>query len=100
MVNFFTETEEGVVLNVKAQPRSSRGAVSGLIGDKLKVNIRCAPVDGKANRELIECLADAFGVAKSKVEFVSGESSKTKRILVRGATAADALAVAGKGSVK
>jgi len=55
----------------------------------VKVRIRCAPVDGKANKELIETLADAFDVSKSAVEFKSGETSKTKRILVRGITAAD-----------
>jgi len=88
-MNFYTETADGIILNVKAQPRSSRAGIDGLIGDAVKVRIRCAPVDGKANKELIETLADAFDVSKSAVEFKSGETSKTKRILVRGITAAD-----------
>ena len=83
---YYTETSEGVILNVKAQPRSSRAGIDGLLGDAVKVRIRCAPVDGKANKELIETLADAFGVAKSAVSFVSGETSKTKRVLLRGVT--------------
>lgn len=86
---FYTETADGVILNVKAQPRSSRAGIDGLLGDAVKVRIRCAPVDGKANRELIETLADCFGISKSAVEFKSGETSKTKRILLRGVTAAD-----------
>ena len=73
-----------MVLNVRAQPRSSRSGIDGLIGDAVKVRIRCAPVDGKANKELIETLADAFGLPKSAVVFKSGETSKTKRILLRG----------------
>ena len=81
---FFTETAEGVILNVKAQPRSSKAGVDGLVGDAVKVRIRSAPVDGKANKELIETLADAFGLAKSSVVFKSGETSKTKRILLKG----------------
>ena len=56
----------------------------------MKVRIRCAPVDGKANKELVETLAEAFGLAKSAVVFKSGETSKTKRILLRGLTAAQA----------
>jgi hypothetical protein len=80
----YVETPEGIVLNVRAQPRSSRAGVDGLIGDALKVRIRCAPVDGKANKELVETLADAFGLPKSSVVFKSGETSKTKRILLRG----------------
>ena len=86
--SFLTETPEGVILNVRAQPRSSRAGLDGPLGDALKVRIRCAPVDGKANKELIETLADAFGLAKSSVVFKSGETSKTKRILLRGLTAA------------
>ena len=84
---YYVETPEGVILNVKAQPRSSRAGIDGLLGDAVKVRIRCAPVDGKANKELIETLANAFGLAKSAVTFKSGETSKTKRILLRGVTA-------------
>ncbi|MBR3223598.1 MAG: YggU family protein [Kiritimatiellae bacterium] len=86
----FVETPEGVILNVRAQPRSSRAGIDGAIGDAVRVRIRCAPVDGKANKELVETLADAFGVPKSSVAFKSGETSKTKRILLRGVGAADA----------
>ena len=85
--SYMTETPEGVILNVRAQPRSSRSGIDGLLGDSVKVRIRCAPVDGKANKELVETLADAFGVAKSSVVFKSGETSKTKRILLRGLAA-------------
>ena len=77
-----------MVLNVRAQPRSSRSGIDGLLGDAVRVRIRCAPVDGKANKELIETLADAFDLPKSAVVFKSGETSKTKRILLRGIEAA------------
>ena len=86
---YFTETAEGVIVNVRAQPRSSRAGIDGLFGaDALKVRVRSAPVDGKANKELIEVLADAFGLPKSAVVFKGGETSKTKRLLLRGVTAA------------
>jgi uncharacterized protein len=83
----FVETAEGVVLNVRAQPRSSKAGLDGLLGDALKVRIRAAPVDGKANKELVETLADAFNLPKSRVSFKGGETSKTKRILLAGVTA-------------
>ena len=92
---YFSETPEGVVLNVRAQPRSSRSGIDGILGDAVKVRIRCAPVDGKANKELVETLADAFGVAKSSVVFKSGETSKTKRILLRGVMGERVRAVVG-----
>ena len=86
MGELLTETAEGVVVNVRAAPRSSRAGLDGTVGDSLKVRIRSAPVDGKANKELIEVLADAFDLPKSAVVFKGGETSKTKRLLLRGAT--------------
>ena len=93
MNSFFSETPEGVVLNVRAQPRSSRAGLDGIVGDALKVRIRSAPVDGKANKELVETLADAFGLPKSCVVIKGGETSKTKRVLLVGLTAAAVRAV-------
>ena len=90
---YYTETPEGTVLNVKAQPRSSKAGLDGLLGDAVKVRIRAAPVDGKANKELVETLADAFGLAKSAVSFKCGETSKTKRLLLRGVDAGRVRAV-------
>ena len=93
---YFTETPEGVILNVRAQPRSSKAGLDGLWGeDAVKVRIRSAPVDGKANKELIETLADAFDVPKSAVEFKGGETSKTKRLLIKGVSAATVKMVLG-----
>ena len=86
---YYNETTEGVVLNVRAQPRSSRSGVDGVVGDALKVRIRSAPVDGKANKELVETLADAFSLPKSRVSFAGGETSKNKRILLAGLGAAE-----------
>lgn len=83
-MDWCSETAEGVVLSVRAKPRSSRAGIDGFMGDALVVRIRCAPVDGKANKELVETLADEFGLSKSRVEFKSGETSKSKRILLKG----------------
>ena len=78
------DTPEGAIVNVKAVPRSSKAGLDGLLGDAVKVRVRSAPVDGKANKELVAVLADAFGLPKASVAFKSGETSKTKRLLLRG----------------
>ena len=88
-VGYLTETPEGVILNVRAQPRSSRSGLDGLLGEAVKVRIKCAPVDGKANKEMVETLADAFSLPKNRVNFVGGETSKNKRILLAGLGAAE-----------
>ena len=92
---YLTETPEGTILNVKAQPRSSKAGVDGFIGDAVKVRVRCAPVDGKANKELVETLAEAFDLPKGRVVFKSGETSKQKRILLSGVTADEVRKVVG-----
>ena len=74
------------MINVRAQPRSSRSGLDGVVGDALKVRVRAAPVDGKANREIVETLADVFGLPRRDVVFKGGETAKTKRILLRGMT--------------
>jgi uncharacterized protein (TIGR00251 family) len=94
-MSYLTETPEGTVLNVKAQPRSSKAGVDGLIGDAVKVRVKCAPVDGKANKELVETLAEAFGLPKARVVFKSGETSKQKRILLSGVSADEVRKVVG-----
>lgn len=84
MIVFAQQVPEGTILNVRVQPRSSRSGVDGVMGEALKVRLHSAPVDGKANQELIETLAEAFGLAKSSVRFKGGETSKTKRLLLSG----------------
>ena len=85
----YTESPEGVIVNVRAQPRSSRSGVDGVVANALKVRLRAAPVDGKANKELVETVADAFGLPKSRVKFKSGETSKTKRMVLCGVSGAE-----------
>lgn len=95
-MNCYVESPEGVILNVRAKPRSSKAGLEDVLDGAVRVRIRAAPVDGKANKELVETLADAFGVAKSRVVFKGGETSKTKRLLLAGVTSAQVAAVLGK----
>lgn len=92
---FYTSRADGVVVNVAARPRSSRAGIDSVAGGALKVRIRSAPVDGKANRELVETLSDAFDIPKKDVVFVQGETSKTKRILLKGVAESRLLEVCG-----
>ena len=82
--------EEGdgwVRFDVRVAPRSSRDAVLGEYDGALKIALRAPPVEGAANLALVEFLAKELGVAKRDVVLVRGESSRTKRIEVRGVDA-------------
>lgn len=91
------EGPAGVSLKVKVQPRASRNAIVGLIGDAVKVALTSPPVEGAANAACIEFFAGLFGVPKSRVSIVSGSKSRDKIILVQGLNKAAVQAVlAGK----
>ena len=92
------QTAEGAQFALRVQPRASRNAIAGLIstggsqtgasgGDAVKLAITAPPVDGKANEAVIAFLAELFGVAKSSITIVSGETGRNKVVAVRGRTA-------------
>jgi uncharacterized protein (TIGR00251 family) len=56
----------------------------------LLVRLHSAPVDGAANKELIEVIAEAFGVSRAAVTIVSGERSRRKKVHVAGLSVAEA----------
>lgn len=80
----FKRSKHGIALKVKVEPKSSRRGISGLIGDSLKVKVHAPPVGGAANEELIEILSKEFGIRKSAIQIVRGNSSKDKIIEISG----------------
>jgi uncharacterized protein (TIGR00251 family) len=72
-------------VSVKVIPKSGRSELK-MVGNSLKVWLKSAPADGKANDELLRTLADKFGVTKSSVEIISGFSSRNKIVDILGVT--------------
>ena len=89
MLPCLDETSEGVFLRLYVQPRSSRNQVVGLHDNALKIKLAAPPVDGAANKNCCEYLAKLFGVAKSAVTIVSGDTSRKKRVLIKDACLRD-----------
>ncbi len=73
---------DALVLTLHVQPGAARTEVAGTHGDAIKVRLAAPPVDGKANAELLQFLADAFGVPLRQVTFVRGEKSRRKVVRV------------------
>ena len=84
-----TSAYDGAILNVRVIPRANKSTIAGTRDDALLVRLQAPPVDGAANAELIQLLADVLGVSKRDIEIVSGEQSRGKRVKIRGRTAAD-----------
>lgn len=90
------ETDDSILFNIRVVPRASRSEIVGTIDGALKVRISAPPVDGAANAEVIKLFAKAFGVGRSAVTIVSGETSKTKRVRVDGGSATRLRELAGE----
>lgn len=71
-----------IIIKVKIVPGSSKNKIIGLYNDALKISIAAPPVEGKANKKCIAYLAKYFDVAKSKIEIISGQTSKNKLIKI------------------
>jgi hypothetical protein len=70
-------------IRVKVIPKSSKTELVGYLPDGTwKIKLAAAPEKGKANRALVEFLAEHLGVAKSRIHIMSGETSQLKRIRV------------------
>jgi len=82
-----TPHPQGVVLTIRAQPGARRSGIVGLSGGMLKVAVTEAPEKGKANAAIIDVLAEALGLRRGQIELLSGETSRLKRVLIRGADA-------------
>lgn len=69
-----------MLVSVKVKPNSKKPRIEEEAGGGLTVYLKSPPVEGKANVELIERLAERYGVPKSRVRVKSGLSSRNKLV--------------------
>ena len=81
------DTPAGASFAVKVHPRARKDAITGEVGDAIKLALTAPPVDGKANQACIEFLANLLKVPRSSVTIASGETSRRKVIRVAGLSA-------------
>jgi len=81
------ETSSGVTFAVKVQPRAKKNAITGELGDALKLALTAPPVEGRANAACIEFFANLLKVPRSSVTIASGETSRRKVIRIAGLSA-------------
>jgi uncharacterized protein (TIGR00251 family) len=84
------ESNGRVTFAVKVHPRGKKNAITGEVGDALKVSLTAPPIDGKDNEACIEFLAKLLKLPRSSVTIASGQSSRKKVIRVVGVSAEEA----------
>ena len=76
------QTDEGILANIKIIPNSSKNEIV-LEEEFVKVKITAQPIEGKANKALIEFLAKKFKIPKTSIEIVKGETNKEKTLFFK-----------------
>lgn len=76
-------------LIVRLTPKASADRIDGWEEDGqgrryLKVRVRAAPIEGRANVAMIELLAKALGLPKSRLRLAGGDTSRLKTIDIDG----------------
>ena len=89
---------DSLTLAVRVQPRASRSAWRGELDGALKIALAAPPVDGAANAELIDTLADALDIPRRQVALVTGSTGRTKCVHIDGLTEVAALQRLGVSS--
>jgi uncharacterized protein len=79
---WFEEREDKIFLNIRVIPRAARDGVQEVIGDALKIRLQAPPVEGQANAALIKFIAKQFGIPRSSIQIVSGETNRNKRLCI------------------
>lgn len=89
MADFFTPHEHGLFITVKARPGTTQRRPPRLVVVDdgrwaLEITVAAAAEDGKANKAVLESVADLLGVKKAAVQMKSGTASRLKIVLVAG----------------
>lgn len=71
-------------LAIKAIPNAPRNAVVGWLGDALKVKVHAPALEGRANDELCEFIAEALALPKRAVSVAMGDKSRQKILHIDG----------------
>jgi len=74
---------------VRVQLRAARNAITGTLGDALKVSLSAPPLDGRANEAVVDFFSEILSVPRAAVQVVAGERSRNKIIRIAGRTGAE-----------
>lgn len=73
-----------LMLHCHIQPGAKHNQLCGLYNERVKIQLKAAAVDGKANKALVDFLAQLFNTAKSKILIHKGLNQRSKTVLIEG----------------
>ena len=81
------DTAAGATFVVKVHPRAKKNAITGTVGDAIKLALTAPPIEGRANEACIEFFAKFLNVPRSSITIAAGQTSRRKVIRVAGLSA-------------
>lgn len=76
-------------LELKTIPNAPRNEIVGWLGEALKVKVHAPAVEGKANDELLDFLAEKLGVHRRSITLRRGDKSRQKLVQIDGLDATE-----------
>ena len=81
----------GIEVAVKGLPGSRKAGLRGVQEGAIRVGVTQVAEKGKANAAILETLAEALGIRRSRLTIVAGATSSQKRVLIEGLTVSELL---------
>ena len=86
MAPWYRYSNGNLILTLYIQPGAKSSEVIGLHGDALKIKLASPPIDGKANKALLQFIAAQFDIPLRQIKLIHGEKSRHKTVELLGCT--------------
>ncbi|MFY9790554.1 MAG: DUF167 domain-containing protein [Candidatus Sulfotelmatobacter sp.] len=90
------ESSGSVTFAVKIHPRARKNAITGELGNALKVSLTSPPLNGRANEACVDFFAKLLKVPRTSITIASGHTGRAKVIRVAGLSAEEVRDRVGK----
>lgn len=80
------EEKNGISLKITVVPNSAQTYIVGIIEGVVKIKLNSPPIEGKANKEVIEYFSKIINVPKTSIKILKGEKNKHKTLFIKGDT--------------
>lgn len=89
MFTWYEHTPEGIRLHIRVIPNAAKNEMVGVLNGRVKIKLHSPPMDGRANTELLNFLAEVLHIPKSRLMITKGKRGREKTVLVHGITERD-----------
>lgn len=80
---YLHDGKKGSALAIRVTPRASRNEIVEILSDgTVRIRLTAPPTEDKANKALIQFLAEVLNVSKSQIEIVAGITGRDKLVSI------------------